>query len=275
MSPTAPSRHLLRHTEAAGKSGTLRHVAAAWSIGFERLFVDSKRRTLLAFIGVSALNPSPPEIRTRGHLVLLGDSVFDNAAYTGGGPSVSTQLAKQLPDWRTSMVALDGATTQDIPRQVAALPKDATHLVLSVGGNDALRHMDLLDTPVDSSDQAFDMLAEAVSLFERDYGEALRPCLATRLPMVICTIYNGNFPDPVFQRIVTIAASAFNNVILREATVNGLRVIDLRLVCDRPEDYANPIEPSPVGGEKIVRVIARAVEGPPHQEPGAHVLGAA
>lgn len=237
--------------------------------------VNGKRRALLALFGVAAMNPSIPQSRSRRHIVLLGDSVFDNAAYTGGGPSVSTQLARQLPDWRTSMVALDGATTQDIPRQIAALPKDATHLVLSVGGNDALRHMDLLDTPVRSSAQAFSMLADAVADFDRAYAEALRPCLATRLPLVICTIYNGNFPDPGFQRIVAVAASAFNNVILREATMHGLRAIDLRLVCDEPEDYANAIEPSSIGGEKIVRVIAQAVEGSAHRGPGAHVIGTA
>lgn len=235
--------------------------------------MNSKRRALLTFLGLSALNPFAAEASSRRHVVLLGDSVFDNAAYTGGRPSVSTQLAQQLPDWRTSMVALDGATTQDIQRQVAALPKDASHLILSVGGNDALRHMDLLDQPLRSSAQAFDMLADAVAGFERDYAQALRTCLDTTLPLVICTIYNGNFADAAFQRRVVVAASAFNNVILRAATVNGLRVIDLRLICDRPEDYANPIEPSSIGGEKIVRAIAQAVNAPAHRGPDAHVIG--
>jgi hypothetical protein len=32
-----------------------------------------------------------------GHLVLLGDSVFDNAAYVGGGPDVVAQLRARLP----------------------------------------------------------------------------------------------------------------------------------------------------------------------------------
>lgn len=219
------------------------------------------------------MSPSSAQMRSRGHVVLLGDSVFDNAAYTKGGPSVSTQLARQLPDWRVTMLALDGATTQGIPRQVAALPKDATHLVLSVGGNDALGHTGLLDTPVRSSAQAFSMLAEAVLNFERAYGQALRSCLATRLPLVICTVYHGNFQDAAFQRRAEMALSAFNNAILREATLNNLRAIDLRLVCDRPEDYANPIEPSSIGGDKIVRAIAQAVETPPHKGPGAHVIG--
>jgi hypothetical protein len=55
--------------------------------------------------------------------------------------------------------------------------------------------------------------------------------------------------------------AGFNEIILREAFLAGLPVIDLRLVCDRPSDYSHvsPIEPSVVGGAKIVRVIAEVV----------------
>jgi hypothetical protein len=38
-------------------------------------------------------------------------------------------------------------------------------------------------------------------------------------------------------------------------------LIDLRLICDRDEDYANPIEPSVIGGEKIAAVIAKLAAG--------------
>jgi hypothetical protein len=46
------------------------------------------------------------------HLVLLGDSIFDNQRYTEGGPSVIDQVKKIVPpDWKASLVAVDGATT--------------------------------------------------------------------------------------------------------------------------------------------------------------------
>jgi hypothetical protein len=51
----------------------------------------------------------------------------------------------------------------------------------------------------------------------------------------------------------------FNDVILRAAFHWRLQVIDLRLVCAEPSDYANPIEPSGSGGEKIARAIAVAL----------------
>jgi len=49
----------------------------------------------------------------------------------------------------------------------------------------------------------------------------------------------------------TIALSIFNVCILREAITNGLLVIDLRLICTEPEDYANEIESGVGGGRKI------------------------
>ena len=55
-----------------------------------------------------------------------------------------------------------------------------------------------------------------------------------------------------------IGLRTFNDVILRVAFENRLAVIDLRLVCSEPADYANPIEPSGGGGLKIATAIARA-----------------
>ena len=46
---------------------------------------------------------------------------------------------------------------------------------------------------------------------------------------------------------------------MRCAIRSGLSVIDLRLVCSDPADYANPIEPSVKGGAKIAESIARAI----------------
>lgn len=50
-------------------------------------------------------------------------------------------------------------------------------------------------------------------------------------------------------------------MILREAFRAGAAVLDLRLVCGDPDDYArsSPIEPSRVGGGKIARAVARLV----------------
>jgi hypothetical protein len=51
----------------------------------------------------------------------------------------------------------------------------------------------------------------------------------------------------------------FNDVVLRTAFEHSLDVIDLRAVCNRACDYANPIEPSGEGGRKIAHAIAGTI----------------
>ena len=198
------------------------------------------------------------------HVVLLGDSILDNGAYTSGGPDVVTQLRKILPaGWRATLGAVDGAVAANLPGQVARMPADATHLVVSAGGNDALGHTALLDRPASSSAQVLDWLAEAAGSFEQRYLAALDAVLDRGLPTTVCTIYNGNLGEPALQRRASTALAVFNDVIIRAAVEHRLALIELRLVCNEPSDYANPIEPASRGGAKIARAIARAVGAEP------------
>src|SRR3954462_371801 len=80
-----------------------------------------------------------------GHVVLLGDSIFDNARYVPDGPSVLDHLRRMLPDgWKTTLLAVDGSIAEDVPRQLRGLPDDASHLVVSTGGNNALGYASLI-----------------------------------------------------------------------------------------------------------------------------------
>lgn len=196
------------------------------------------------------------------HVVLVGDSIFDNAAYTHGGPDVVSQVRGFLPpDWEATLLAVDGSTTDDVVGQVSRLPNRATHLVLSVGGNNALMHLGILEAPVSSMTSSVEALATVLSDFERRYRLAIAACLDSRLPLAVCTIYNGCFSDRSFQRIASTMLTVFNDAIIRVAIEHSLAVIDLRFVCVGAEDYANPIEPSSVGGEKIARAIVGLVCG--------------
>jgi hypothetical protein len=196
------------------------------------------------------------------HIVLLGDSIFDNGRYTMGGPDLISQVRQLIPvGWRASLLAIDGSTSEDVPSQLQRMPTDASHLVLSVGGNDALMNSDILHMPADSTSQAIEKLADVSSRFEEKYRKAVNNCKRVGLPLALCTIYNGCFPDPDFQRAVSTALMVFNDVILRVGIESGLPIIDLRFICSSPSDYANPIEPSSHGGAKIARTIVNLVAG--------------
>jgi GDSL-like Lipase/Acylhydrolase family len=194
------------------------------------------------------------------HIILLGDSIFDNGAYVGGGPDVVRQLRAILPaGWRATLRAIDGAVTGSVRRQLDGLPDDASHLVLSIGGNDALGHVGMLEDASNSIAHALNRLAGIAEGFERDYRGAVEAVLARSLPTALCTIYYPRFPDPRLQRLSVTALTVFNDCIIREAFARGLPLIDLRLVCDEDADYANPVEPSVHGGEKIARAVLHLV----------------
>jgi lysophospholipase L1-like esterase len=194
------------------------------------------------------------------HIVLAGDSVFDNAAYVSGGLDVISHLRQQMPgDWKATLKAIDGSVVQGVHKQVIGLPSDATNLVVSVGGNDALGHADLLQQKAQSAAEVLDRLASAGEDFQYQYHRMLEHVLKSGLPTAICTIYYPRFPDPVLQRLAVTALTIFNDAIIREAFSAGIPLLDLRLICDRDEHYANPIEPSEAGGRKIAAAIIQMV----------------
>jgi hypothetical protein len=194
------------------------------------------------------------------HIVLLGDSIFDNAAYVNGGWDVITHFKNLIPmDWKATLKAVDGSRVSGVVNQVGGIPGDATHLVVSAGGNDALDHLGLLEEELDSAGQLLNRMADLSDAFDARYQTMLAAVLSLALPTAVCSVYYPRFPDSFMQRAAVIALGVFNDVIMMNAFKAGLPLIDLRLVCDQDEDYANPIEPSDVGGKKIAAVISRLV----------------
>jgi hypothetical protein len=190
------------------------------------------------------------------HLVLLGDSTLDNAAYVPAGEDVAAQIRGLVPSgWRVTLGALDGSVIGDVATQLAALPRDATHLVVSVGGNDALMAVDILEAPVRSMAEALGMIARFREQFCASYRTMLDGVLARGLPTAISTIYDGATPDEMFQTSASVALASLNDCITREAVRRRVPIVDLRTIFDREADYANPIEPSAQGGRKLAAAI--------------------
>lgn len=195
-----------------------------------------------------------------GHVVLLGDSIFDNARYVPGGPAVVEHLGRYLPaGWRATLGAVDGAVAADVLDQLPRVPGDATHLVISAGGNDALGHSDMIrHDPAASFADVLGRLATVRAGFAAEYRDMLRRARLLGRPTAVCTVYDA---IPGLHPAEQTGLALFNEVILREAARAGVPVLDLRLICDEAADYApiSPIEPSVAGGGKIARAVARVV----------------
>ena len=210
------------------------------------------------------------------HLVLLGDSIFDNGPYVPTeNDTTSSQLRRALAkDWQVSLLAVDGHLSRDVERQLSELPADATHLVVSAGGNDALQvaaRWGLLEN------QRFGAVARQLAgyqkQFRREYRDMLGKVLVHGLPTAVCTVYTA---VPGLPEEQAAALSYYNDVIVEEAARRRLAVVDLRLVCEEPGDYSakSPIEPSTAGGRKIALALAALLQGWPVQGlPGSLVVG--
>ena len=195
------------------------------------------------------------------HIVLLGDSSFDNAPYVARGEEVIATLTRRLPEgWRATLNARDGAVTREVQGQLRAVPEDATHLVVSVGGNDALGVSGVLQQPARSVAESLEQLARIREAFAEDYRAMLAAVLGRKLPVAISTIYEARFSELPMRRIGAAALTVLNDFITREASVRGFPVVDLRAMFSEDADYANAIEPSGRGSEKIAAAILSLVK---------------
>ncbi len=195
------------------------------------------------------------------HAVLLGDSIFDNGVYVPDGPAFADQLRAALSEqWKVSLLAVDGHVTADVEAQLAGLPNDATHLVVSCGGNDALNYLPVLAEGAQSVAEVLSNFAQIRSDFGQEYRRMLEKVVATQRDVTICTVYDC-IPD--LEPTAHAALSMFNEVIFREAISAKVTIIDLRLVCTERSDYSelSPIGPSQMGGAKIAVVIRNMLIG--------------
>ena len=193
-------------------------------------------------------------------LVLVGDSVFDNAAYVNG-PDVSDQVEAKMPDdWAVSLLAVDGSYILDVQNQLEQLPGDAQILVVSTGGNDVLVQTEVLNDAVTTVGEGLLLLNDAVGQFREDYCRMLEAVVATDVQPYICTIYRPDFPDEDFQSMTSTALGLFNDVIVEEASLRLLPILDIRAIFTDSGDYANPIELSVQGGQKLADEIAGLID---------------
>jgi hypothetical protein len=102
------------------------------------------------------------------------------------------------------------------------VPEDATRLVLSVGGNDALGSSDLLGASARSTAEALSGLADIGDEFERGYRAMLTEALAHGLPTAVCTVYYPRLPDATLQKVAVAGLTVFNDCIVRAAFACGI-----------------------------------------------------
>ena len=202
----------------------------------------------------------------RKRIILLGDSIIDNGVYVRPGePDVAKQLQALLSRHTIVKRALDGAVCADVIGSQVGDLKSTDCVVLSVGGNDALHHIDLLETTTEMT--AKDILLRLWMIreeFRQTYASLLNRLAATRAQVLVMTIYNpcfrGHGLDDAYQKAAESAVSIFNDVIQQEAHLRSFHILELRNLFSDSDDYANPIEPSAIGGAKLAAALSAWIE---------------
>ena len=197
------------------------------------------------------------------HITLAGDSIFDNDGYVPNGPGVIAQLRTAIPkNWSASKIAVDGDCIRHVYSRVENFPDYITDLVLSIGGNDALGYSSALNHAKSAHDIPELVKAPAIE-FQGNYRALLEHLQTLNCKLHVCTIYTAvPFEDPLWRQYVPLALTLFNAIIKEEAKALGVGVIEIDKVCTQDADYSkvSPIEPSVIGGQKIVDEIIRHLQ---------------
>jgi len=192
------------------------------------------------------------------HLVLVGDGTLANQAHTGTLPDSAAVARQLLSGWSVSVLAVEGAALAAVPDQLKRLPSDASLVVLSAGGNDAMEHVELLQRPSESSGETLDALIAASDAFGKRYRQVIEAAKGKTLRLVLCTIYEPPLVGPNTASRARAILTLLNDQILRTAHALGVDVIELRDVVRNPGDFTLQIHPSGAGAAKIGRAIANA-----------------
>ncbi|MFL9826668.1 SGNH/GDSL hydrolase family protein [Rhodoplanes sp. SY1] len=195
------------------------------------------------------------------HVVLLGDTVFDPGADVGSSGGVLAALRRVLPAGAAaSSLARDGAAIDDLPAQLTRLPADVTHLVVSIGGADAIAALAGVTDPVATVGDSLDRLAAARDRFAGRYAAVADALKATHRPVALCTMWRPSAREDRFARAAGVGIDLLDNAIVRIALARGLALIDLRLVCPGEDDFDLAGTPSARGCAKTASAVVRFVD---------------
>ena len=207
------------------------------------------------------------------HIVLLGDSIFDNMSYVNSGELDVPNQLRSLVGHRSKVtnLAVDGHKIGHIKNQLNSLPVDTTNIFVSIGGNDGLGHLSIFNSHVNTVGEALQQMYRIGNNFKKRYSEMVDLVLSYNLPTAFCSVYYPRFDAGSLNRVqhymsaiqngseiqemAMAAETIFNDIITYEIFKRKIPLIDLRVLCDNDEDFANHIEPSCIGGMKIAKIL--------------------
>ena len=179
-------------------------------------------------------------------LILMGDSILNNANYVPEGTSVYAFLKQKVSN--VINVAKDGATINDLYTQLDKIPielnNSQTYIFISAGGNNILSN----STTKLNKDQIIQLFNTYI-----DFLKALR----AKLSNVNINILNLYLPtNPRYQSYKS-SVDQWNQLLKEYSNKIGetYNILDLHTLLTSPEDFIYDIEPSKTASDKIAYLI--------------------
>ena len=194
------------------------------------------------------------------HVSLLGDSIIDNKVYVGEGELSVTEHLQHKSSSYFTMIAVDGDTTKDVlDNQLDNLKEPVSHIVLSIGGNDLLQNLHLLQDETSGMKFALEKCSELINEIQENYIKILEHLSQYDAKVLLCTVYEGDLESDLllaeYDKAGQVMLKMHNDTVYYLASKFEVDVLELRNIFTNKEDYANPIEPSHIGGEKLAKAI--------------------
>ena len=181
--------------------------------------------------------------------VLLGDSILNNENYVGNGKSV-TELFMERTDNKTICLAEDDSKIMDVYNQLDKIPANTdtyrTTFFLSIGGNDILFHLvEQKNNKSETSvlDELFSKYTKLVEQIKTEFPESQL--------IVLDIYYPNNSTYSKYHQVI----QEWNQMLYDYASKNSIRVVKISSYLTQPEDFTHGIEPSAIGGDKLVTAL--------------------
>ena len=200
-------------------------------------------------------------------VALLGDSIIDNKVYVEQNELSVTEHLQKIndEDYYFEMIAVDGDTTKEvIDNQLEKIRANNSHIVLSIGGNDLLQKLDIMFNETSGMIESLEIASQTIEEIKSRYEEILIHLKNLNQPVLLCTIYEGDLQsDPYLAEVEEagkVLLRMMNDTIHFLGKKHSIEVLELRNIFTEVSDYANPIEPSHKGGEKLAKEIINWLE---------------
>lgn len=203
------------------------------------------------------------------HVVLLGDSTLDNGRYLNfalGELSVERQFTKRCLEegWHMTILAQDGSVLEDVlARQLPLIPDCATHIVISISGNDLLGLLNEMVVANFSPASVYRAIINGLAEVSERYRHLVMALKRFGCHLACCTVYQPAFNHMFFKSLASVSLGLHNSRIKQMTEDLDASVIDLANLCETKEDFANALELSTRGGAKLVENVSRFVNDHP------------